>query len=243
MTICIWISKEIIPISATSFTLNLISDPVVLTLNKLTNLSFEDCIRITNENNNDLEKSLKQAYLQIYKPPFNILNGNWFSTIIPTRSRIYLFKLYSSTPIYNNRNNWELRNSLNKLINTLPLNTEMIFKLEVATGIMLHSCIGLKYDATMFGFYLHKRVNDSIYKGLALTITSSTPTQQNLIPLTRFLCRLSYFRTPIPQTNVLSNITNETFETNFIKATQKLIQTFNKTNNCTATLRRVFIIK
>ncbi len=129
------------------------------------------------------------------------------------------------------------------MINNLPLNTEKIFKLEVVTGIMLHSCIGLKYDATMFGFYLHERVNDSIYKGLALTITSSTPLQRSLIPLTRFLCRLSYFRTPILQTNILSNITNDTFEANFIKTTQKLIQIFNKTNNCTTTLHRVFIIK
>ncbi|PIM95021.1 elongation factor EF-Ts [Candidatus Hodgkinia cicadicola] len=231
------------PIIGTSFTFKLTSNPVVLTLNKLTNLSFEDCTRIVHDNNNDLEKSLKQAYLQIYKPPFNIINGSWFSTIIPTRSKIYLFKLYSSTPIYNNRKNWELRNILNKLANTLPLNTEKIFKLEVVTGIILHSCIGLKYDATVFGFYLHERVNDSIYKGLALTITSSTPIQRSLIPLTRFLCHLSYYRTPIPQTNILSNIINETIETNTIKTTQKLIQTFNKTNNCIATLRRVFIIK
>ncbi|PIM94800.1 elongation factor EF-Ts [Candidatus Hodgkinia cicadicola] len=231
------------PIKGTALTFELISDPVILTLNKLTNLSLEDCIRIVHANNNDLEKSLKQAYLQIYKPPFNIINGSWFSTIIPTRSRIYLFKLYSSTPIFNNRKNWELRNILNKMINNLPLNTEMVFKLEVVTGIMLHSCIGLKYDATMFGFHLHERVNDSIYKGLALTITSSTLTQQNLIPLTRFLCRLSYYRTPIPQVNILSNIINETFETNFIRTTQKLIQIFNKTNNCTSTLHRVFIIK
>ncbi|PIM95865.1 elongation factor EF-Ts [Candidatus Hodgkinia cicadicola] len=231
------------PIKGSSFTFELTSDPVVITLNKLTNLSLEDCTRIVHDNNNDLEKSLKQAYLQIYKPPFNIINGSWFSTIIPTRSKIYLFKLYSNTPIYNNRNNWELRNILNKMINNLPLNTEKIFKLEVVTGIMLHSCIGLKYDATMFGFYLHERVNDSIYKGLALTITSSTPLQRSLIPLTRFLCRLSYFRTPILQTNILSNITNDTFEANFIKTTQKLIQIFNKTNNCTTTLHRVFIIK
>ncbi|PIM95604.1 elongation factor EF-Ts [Candidatus Hodgkinia cicadicola] len=243
MTNHIWISKKITPIKGTTFTLKLISNPVIITLNKLTNLSFEDCTAIAKTNNNDLEKSLKQAYLQIYKPPFNIINGNWFSTLIPTRSKIYLFKLYSNTQIYNNRNNWKIRNTLNKIINNLPLNTEKVFKLEIVTGIILHSCIGLKYDATIFGFHLHERVNDSIYKGLALTIISSTSTRQNLIPLTRFLCRLSYLRTPIPKTNILTDIINETFETNFIKTTQKLIQIFNKTNNCTATLQRVFIIK
>ena len=75
MTIRIWISKEIIPIISASFTLEVVSDPFVLTLTKLTNLRLDDCIKIANDNNNDLEKSLKQAYFQIYKPPLNIMNG------------------------------------------------------------------------------------------------------------------------------------------------------------------------
>ncbi|PIM96680.1 elongation factor EF-Ts [Candidatus Hodgkinia cicadicola] len=243
MSYRIWISKEIIPIISASFTLEIVSDPFVLTLTKLTNLCLDDCIRIAHDNNNDLEKSLKQAYLQIYKPPLDIMNGRWFSSLILIRPVIYLFKLYSNTSIYNNRKIWELRNILNKTINNLPLNTEKVFKLEVITGIMLYSCIGLKYNATMFGFYLREKINDYTYKGLALTITSSNLSQQAIIPLSRFLCRLSYFRIPTTQTNDLLTITNETFETNFNKTTLKLIQIFNKTNNCTTTLLRVFIIK
>ncbi|PIM96683.1 elongation factor EF-Ts [Candidatus Hodgkinia cicadicola] len=242
MTNYIWVSKEITPIEGTAFTFEPI-DPFIILLNKLTNLSFDDCTKIAHDNNNNLEKSLKQAYLQIYKPPLNIINGRWFSSLILIRPVIYLFKLYSNTSIYNNRKIWELRNILNKTINNLPLNTEKVFKLEVVTGIMLYSCIGLKYDATMFGFYLRERINDYTYKGLALTITSLTSTQQTIIPLSRFLCRLSYFRTPTIQTNGLLTITNETFETNFNTTTQKLIQIFNKNNNCAVTLLRVFIIK
>ncbi len=123
----------------------------------------------------------------------SVENGSWYTSCVHTRFGIYLFKLYSGPNIYINRIAWKIRNVLNRIVKYIPLNIELILEMKIEIGIYVYSCFSFEYGDSVFGLYIHNKVNSFIYNDFALTIISSYACNRcKLIKLARICSCVSY---------------------------------------------------
>ncbi|XXN13640.1 MAG: hypothetical protein AAI902_00145 [Candidatus Hodgkinia cicadicola] len=141
-------------------------------LRKLTNMGVMKCRQILDECCGDLDEALKRAHA-FNKRCCAAFEGDLYLACIRTRLGVCLFRVYANDNIYNNKFVWSLRQLLNQILCNLQFDLETVLSIKQIEGILVHSCILLRFDANVYSVYFHNKVCDFVYKKGALVMLSA----------------------------------------------------------------------
>ncbi|AUG91434.1 elongation factor EF-Ts [Candidatus Hodgkinia cicadicola] len=141
-------------------------------LRKLTNMGVMKCRQILDECCGDLDEALKRANV-INSRSINAFEGDLYFACIRTRLGVCLFRVYANVNIYNNKFVWRLRQLLNHTLCNLRFDSETVLNIKQIEGILVHSCVLLRFDANVYSVYFHNRVCDFVCKKGALVMLSA----------------------------------------------------------------------
>ncbi len=211
-----------------------------------TGLGVEECEKIAAAYNNDLGSALNRGLAYASVPLTRLIEGNWYVSCVHTRFGVYVFKLYSGENIYDNKTAWEIRNELNKMVNSYSLDSEKILDIVMENKVHIHSYVSLSYEMHTFGIYLSNKINKFIYKGIAITMVESyTCEKTKLITLSRLLSQQYFyvltndfkfeFKWALTNVMLLSSMHNKD------KTSIDMINGFSKVNNCIVDVQCVIV--
>ncbi|ATW06071.1 elongation factor EF-Ts [Candidatus Hodgkinia cicadicola] len=141
-------------------------------LRKLTNMGVMKCRQVLDECCGDLDEALKRAHI-INSRSGDAFEGDLYLACIRTRLGVCLFRVYADVNIYNNKSVWRLRQLLNQILCNLRFDLETVLNIKQIEGMLVQSCILLRFDANVYSVYLHNKVCDFVYKKGVLVILSA----------------------------------------------------------------------
>ncbi|ATW05992.1 elongation factor EF-Ts [Candidatus Hodgkinia cicadicola] len=141
-------------------------------LRKLTNMGVMECRQVLDECCGDLDEALKRARI-INSCSGDAFEGDLYLAYIRTKLGVCLFRVYANINIYNNRFVWLLRQLLNQILCGLQFDLETVLNIKRIEGILVHSCILLRFDANVYSVYVHNKVCDFVYRKGALVMLSA----------------------------------------------------------------------
>ncbi|XXM93520.1 hypothetical protein AAHH88_00110 [Candidatus Hodgkinia cicadicola] len=143
-------------------------------LRKLTNVSISKCRQVLDECGGDFDKALELARSVWTSCSLaSDFVGEFYLAHVYTRLGVHLFKVYANANIYNNRLAWNLKHFLNRMVSSLPYDTETVLNTKPTEGILVCVCLSLKFDQRIYNFYFHSKVCDFVCKKSALVMISS----------------------------------------------------------------------
>ncbi|AUG34099.1 elongation factor EF-Ts [Candidatus Hodgkinia cicadicola] len=141
-------------------------------LRKLTNMGVMKCRQVLDECHGDLDEALKRVYI-INSRSSNAFEGDLYLACIRTRLGVCLFRVYANANIYNNKFVWRLRQLLNQTLCNLQFDLETVLNIKQIEGILVHSCVLLRFNANVYSVYFHNKVCDFVYKKGVLVMLSA----------------------------------------------------------------------
>ncbi|XXM93333.1 MAG: hypothetical protein AAI946_00125 [Candidatus Hodgkinia cicadicola] len=130
------------------------------------------CRQLLNECAGDLSEALKRAR-KAKAEAKECCEGELYFACIRIRSGICLFRIYANANIYNNKFVWSLRQLLNQVLCSLGSDLEVALNIKQIDGMLIHSCVFLKFDANVCSTYFHNKVCDFVFKNGALLLLSA----------------------------------------------------------------------
>lgn len=141
-------------------------------LRKLTNVGVMKCRQILDECCGDFDKALKRARVLSTRCG-SVCEGDLYLACVRTRLGVCLFRVYANDNIYNNKYVWSLRQLLNQTLCDLQFDSETVLNIKRIEGILVQSCVLLRFDANVYSAYFHNKVCDFVYKKGVLVALSA----------------------------------------------------------------------
>ncbi|XXN13805.1 MAG: hypothetical protein AAI978_00130 [Candidatus Hodgkinia cicadicola] len=213
-------------------------------LRKLTNVGIMKCRQILNECDGDLSEAVKRMQLQLSKSKTETrFEGDLYIAYVRTRFGICLFKVYANANVYNNRFVWELRRVLNLTLCDLEFDSEIVLNIRQIDGILIHSCMFLKFDDNVYSIYLHNKVCDFVYKkGVLLVLSAYNCDRRYINWLGIELCKQFLFNAVIDDIKSLDKLMHCQYIYNGKYNIEQVIGLFQSKFNCKISINRALIL-
>lgn len=136
-----------------------------------------------------------------------------------------------------------LRQALNKIASSLPLDKCRLLKQIVAEDVMIYACLSLRFDASMIGTYFHGKVCDFVYRKASLILIASfTCQKRKLALLARSLSRQFLSSAVVNNCVSLDSAMLEPYIFDTSKTVTDVVTAFNTANGCKVSIQRSFVV-
>ncbi|XXM90157.1 hypothetical protein AADW59_00150 [Candidatus Hodgkinia cicadicola] len=210
-------------------------------LRKLTSVSVAQCRRVLDECDGDIARALKSIRITSASSGAHF-EGDLYLAFVYSRLGVCVFKLYANANIFNNRLVWNLRQLLNRTLCDSECDSEVVLNFKQVDGVLVHSCVFLKFDANTYCVYFHNKVCDFVYKkGILLTLSAFNCDKRRLTWLGTQLCKQFLSSVVINNTTSL-NLLDCNYIYNEKYNVRQLLELFQHKFECVISLNYSFFV-